>query len=105
MTGIGLTGFTKGAVKSALIGKAMGALMSGNVSSITGTTLKTGAAKLASSGAWINPDKVTNISANLPVAAAAKAKTAVAGVSWQRNTSRMSIGDIEHYNTKWTPGS
>ena len=59
MTGIGLTGFTKGAVKSALMGKAMGALMSGNVASIGGNILQTGSAKLASSGAWVNPDKVT----------------------------------------------
>ena len=53
MTGIGLTGFSKGAVKSALLGKAAGALMSGNLSGITGTTLKTGAAKLASSKFFI----------------------------------------------------
>jgi hypothetical protein len=103
MTGIGLTGFSKGAVKSALLGKAAGALMSGNLSSLTGTTLKTGAAKLASSGAWINPDKVTNISANLPVAVAAKPTG-----GWTKRWTSASIGDMEHYSQrfdKFTPGS
>ena len=96
MTGIGLTGFSKGAVKSALLGKAAGALMSGNLSSITGTTLKTGAAKLSSSGAWVNPDKVTNITGNLPVAQSVPRR------------SRLSLGDAEYYSqrfNKFTPGS
>ena len=95
MTGVGLTGFSKGAVKSALLGKAAGALMSGNLSSITGTTLKTGAAKLASSGAWINPDKVTNISANLPVAQSVPRR------------SRLSSGDTKYSSQRFdrfTPG-
>ena len=58
MTGIGLTGFTKGAVKSALIGKATGALMSGNIQSLAGATLKTGAQRLAASPAWKDPDLI-----------------------------------------------
>ena len=111
MTGIGLTGFSKGAVKSALLGKAAGALMSGNLSSITGTTLKTGAAKLASSGAWVNPDKVTNITANLPVASAPQ-RRGTRAFKWNLDgpprtlrSKSMSLGDIEHYNKGWNPGS
>jgi len=64
ITGIGVAGFTKGAVKSALLGKATGALMSGNLSSLTGATIQT-AAKGASGGGWVNPDKVTNMSPNI----------------------------------------
>ena len=58
MTGIGLTGFSKGAIKSALLGKATGALMSGNIQSFAGATLQTGAQKLASSAAWKDPDLI-----------------------------------------------
>jgi hypothetical protein len=58
MTGVGLTGFTKGAIKSALLGKATGALMSGNIQSFAGATLQTGAQKLASSAAWKDPDLI-----------------------------------------------
>ena len=83
MTGIGLTGFTKGAVKSALLGKATGALMSGNLSGITGNTIQT-AAKGASGGGWVNPDKVTNISPNLPIAQSVPRR------------SRLSLGDFSY---------
>ena len=107
MTGIGLTGFTKGAVKSALMGKAMGALMSGNIPTIGGNILQTGSAKLASSGAWINPDKVTNLSPNIPVVAAAQPKVSfnIDGPPRTINSRSMSLGDIEHYSKGWTPGS
>jgi len=38
--------------------------MSGNLSSLTGATIQT-AAKGASGGGWVNPDKVTNMSPNI----------------------------------------
>ena len=62
MTGIGLTGFSKGALKSALLGKAAGALMSGNLSSITASTIQTATKKLSGGGhrdanitPWVDP--------------------------------------------------